>query len=162
MKSILITSRSTSSLFIVGLETYCTLSPQYLRDVDAVIILYDITDPATYKEVKESWIGMVCAQLGEDADQLIPILLAGTKSQLIGNNDEIYVKQKDVIEDMKQHHPHVLGPIECSSKTGRNVDKLFQVIAEEIVQRKSEPGARNKQLHDISDIHNPDSCCNCF
>uniref|UniRef100_A0A1X7SRF9 Uncharacterized protein n=1 Tax=Amphimedon queenslandica TaxID=400682 RepID=A0A1X7SRF9_AMPQE len=106
---------------------------------------------------------MVCAQFGEDADQCcIPVLLAGTNSHLIGKNDEVYVRSKDVIEDMKQQYPHVLGPIECSSQTGRNVDKLFQVIAEEIVRRKSEPGDSNERLHDISDIQNPESCCICF
>lgn len=147
----------------IGLETYCTLSPQYLRDANAVIILYDITDPATYIEVKESWIGMVCAQFGEDADQRIPILLVGSKSDLIDKYDElqIRVRRKDVIEDMKQRHSHILGPIECSSKTGKNVEKLFQVLGEEIVRRDLEPAVRNKHLSKtrVNSIQNNDCKC---
>ena len=144
----------------VGLETYCTLSPQYLRDANAVIILYDITDPPSYIEVKESWIGLVCAQFGEDADQRIPILLVGSKSDLIDKYDEmqIRVRRKDVIEDMKQRHSHILGPIECSAKSGKNVEKVFKVLGEEIVRRDLEPTVINKKSH-VSSTQNTDCKC---
>lgn len=83
---------------------------------------------------------MVCAQFGEDADQRIPILLVGSKSDLIDKYDDlqIRVRRKDVIEDMKHRHAHMLGPIECSSKTGKNVEKLFTELGQEILRRDME------------------------
>ena len=116
------------------------MSPQYLRDANAVIIVYQITDPASYVEVKDSWLSMICARFGEDADQHIPILLVGSKSDLVDKYDDLQVcvTSRDVKEDLKHRHSQLLGPIECSSKTGKNVDKVFRVLAEEIVRRDME------------------------
>ena len=112
-----------------------------LRNTNAVIIVYQITDPASYVEVKDSsWLRMVYGLFGEDADQHIPILLVGSKSDLVDKYDDLQVRvrSRDVKEDLKHRHSQLLGPIECSSKTGKNVDKVFQVLAEEIVRRDME------------------------
>ena len=86
-----------------------------------MIIVYQITDPASYVEVKESWLRMICSQYGEDADQRIPILLVGSKSDLVDKYDDlqVHVRSKDINEDLKHRHSQLLGPIECSSKTGK-------------------------------------------
>ena len=121
-----------------GQEAYTSLSITYHpRIADAVILVYQITDPASYVEVKESWLRMVCGQNGEDADQRIPILLVGSKSDLVDKYDDLQdrVRSRDVKEDLKHRYSQLLGPIECSSKTGKNVNKVFQVLAEEIVRR---------------------------
>lgn len=144
------------------METYCTLSPQYLRDANAVIIVYEITDPSSYVEVKESWIGMVCAQFGEDADQRIPILLVGSKSDLVDKYDELQVRvrRRDVIDDIKRRHSRILGPIECSSKNGKNVEKIFMELGQEILRRDLDgfvsPKKSSKAPHVIST--QPDAC----
>ena len=102
--------------------------------------MYEITDPTSYVEVKDSWLRMVFTQFGEDADAHIPILLVGSKSDLVDKYDESQtnVKSKDVREDLRMRHNHLLGPIECSSKTGKNVEKVFQQMAEVIVRRDME------------------------
>ena len=108
-----------------------------LRDPNAVIVVYQITDYESYVEIKDFWLRMVCDQFGEDADQKIPILLVGSKSDLVDKYDDLQdrVRSRDVKEDLKHRHSQLLGPIECSSKTGKNVNKVFQVLAEEIVRR---------------------------
>ena len=121
-----------------GQEAYIpSLPTHHLRNADAVIVVYQITEPSTYVEVKDLWLNIVFNQFGEDADQRIPILLVGSKSDLVNKYDDlqICVRSKDVREDLKCRHSQLLGPIECSSKTGKNVDKVFQVLAEEIVRR---------------------------
>ena len=126
------------------METHYTLSPNYLRDANAVIIVYDITDPTSYVEVKDLWLRMVFTQFGQDADQHIPILIVGSKSDLIDKYDDfqVCVRPKDVKEDLKSKHSCLLGPIECSSKTGKNVDKVFQEIAENTLRRDMEGSLR--------------------
>ena len=123
-----------------GQEKYTSSPAHYPRKADAVIIVYQITDSASYVEVKDFWLGLICAQFGEDADQHIPILLVGSKSDLVDKYDDlqICVRSRDVKEDLKHRHSQLLGPIECSSKTGKNVNKVFQVLAEEIVRRDME------------------------
>ena len=124
-----------------GQEAYIpSLPTQHLRNADAVIVVYQITEPSTYVKVKDLWLNIVFNQFGEDADQKISILLVGSKSDLVDKYDDLQVcvRSKDVNEDLKHHHSQLLGPIECSSKTGKNVNKVFQVLAEEIVRRDME------------------------
>jgi small GTP-binding protein len=144
------------------LETHCTLSPQYLKDADAVIIVYDITDPSSYVEVKDCWIGMVCGQFGADADQRIPIIIVGCKSDLIEkyNDEQTRVRPRDVKEDIKSRHSMILGPIECSSKTGKNVDKVFNTLAEEIIRRGLEGSMRGRYIRPTVVTVDKESC-NC-
>ena len=83
---------------------------------------------------------MVFTQFGQDADREIPILLVGSKSDLVDRYDEsqVSVRAKDVKEGLKMKHNHLMGPIECSSKTGKNVDRVFREMAEGIMQRDME------------------------
>ena len=144
------------------METHCTLSPQYLRDANAVIIVYDITDPSSYVEVKDSWIRMVCEQFGEDADQRIPILLVGSKSDLIDKYDklQVRVRPKDVKEDIRRRYAQILGPIECSSKTGKYVDEVFRRLTEEIVRRDLE-GSLIRRQNPPRITQTQNNGCNC-
>ena len=130
-----------------------------------MIIVYQITDPASYVEVKESWLRMICSQYGEDADQRIPILLVGSKSDLVDkyNNLQVHVRSKDINEDLKHRHSQLLGPIECSSKTGKNVNKVFQVLAEEIIRRNMKGSVHDKNKKDQPHVTktNSQGSCNC-
>ncbi len=146
--------------YFSGLEAHYTLSPQYLRDANGVIIVYDITDTSSFVEIKDSWLRMVFTQFGEDADQKIPILLVGSKSDLVDKYDDsqVFVRARDVKEDLKTRHNHLMGPIECSSKTGKNVEKVFQEMAEGIVKRDMEGSMKqtgNPVIHSVTDS----SCC---
>lgn len=128
----------TIFIFHIGLETYYTISPQYLRGAKGIIMVYQITDPASYVELKDSWLKMVFTEFGEDADREVPILLVGSKSDLVNPKDkrQVLVRLKDVQQDLKTKHSHLLGPIECNSVTGKNVHKVFQEMAEEMVSRR--------------------------
>ena len=130
-----------------------------------MIILYQITEPSTYVEVKESWLKMVCEQFGEDADQHIPILLVGSKSDLVDkyNDLQVCVRSKDINEDLKHRHSQLLGPIECSSKTGKNVDKVFRVLSEEIIRRNMKGSIHDKNNKDHPHVTktNSQGSCNC-
>ena len=144
-----------------GQEAYIpSLPTQHLRNADAVIIVYQITETSTYAEVKDLWLNIVFNQFGEDADQKIPILLVGSKSDLVDKYDDLQdrVRSKDVKEDLKRRHSQLLGPIECSSKTGKNVDKVFQVLAEEIVHRDME-GSQTSRPH--INMTNSAGACSC-
>ena len=127
-----------------------------------MIIVYDITDPSSYVEIKDSWLRMVFTQFGEDADREIPILLVGSKSDLVDKYDEsqVSVRAKDVKEGLKMKHNHLMGPIECSSKTGKNVDRVFQEMAEGIVQRDMEGSIMyNQKYRPVVKSVTDSSCC---
>lgn len=85
---------------------------------------------------------MVYSHFGEDADQRVPIILVGNKSDLIDKYDDLQVRVRvrDVQEDLK--HVDLLGPFECSARTGKNVGNIFHKAAKEIVRRDMEGSAQ--------------------
>ena len=95
---------------------------------------------------------MIYSQFGEDTDQRIPILLVGSKSDLVDKYDDLQVcvTSKDVNEDLKHHHSQLLRPIECSSKTGKNVNNVFQVLAEKIIHQNMKGFVHDKNKKDQS------------
>ena len=76
---------------------------------------------------------------GDDADHKMPIMLIGTKADLIHaccDDEQEVVRKRDVME-LKKEHSRLLGPYECSAKTGKNIDKAFSRLVEDLVMRET-------------------------
>ena len=117
---------------VTGQERFrSTLSTSYYKGAHAVILVYSTTDRESFRNVQEFWLNQVHIQYGNDATDKLPVLLVGTKSDLLKKYDEQqeHVKKVDS-RCMKGTTDRLLGPIHCSAKTGRNVDRVFQKIAD--------------------------------
>jgi GTPase SAR1 family protein len=40
-----------------GQENFRTIISAYYKSADAIIIVYDLTEPATFREISEFWLG---------------------------------------------------------------------------------------------------------
>lgn len=121
---------------IIGKERFRTISPSYYNGAQAIMVVYDITDPDSFIEVRQYWINEIFGYFGEEADHHIPIILVGTKLDLVDKYDDtqVIVRLQDV-KDLKGKHDRLIGPIECSAQTGKNVDKVFNVLTKELFDR---------------------------
>ena len=99
--------------------------------------MYDMTDRESFTDVKQYWMKEIFGLFGDDADQKMSIILIGTKADIV-NPDYEYsqetVKRRDVLE-LKREHNRLLGPFECSAKTGKNVGKAFSKLVDDLVKR---------------------------
>ena len=70
---------------------------------------------------------------GEDADHHMPIILVGTKLDLVDeyNDNQVIVKPSDVNE-LKGKYTRLIGPIECSAQSGQGIDKVFNTLGKEL------------------------------
>ena len=100
------------------------------------MVMYEITEPESFIDVKQYWMNEIFTHFDSDADNKMPIMLIGTKCDLVDrfNDEQTIVKRRDVM-DLQKAHEGLLGPLECSSLTGKNVDKAFEKIADELVKR---------------------------
>lgn len=73
-----------------GQERFHALGPLYYRDADAAMLVYDITDEASFKRVQD-WVKELRKMLGDD----ISIALCGNKCDMEKNRN---VNAKEVLD----------------------------------------------------------------
>ena len=88
--------------------------------VSLIILAYDLTRKKTFENI-DSWI----EELKKYNKNLDHIILVGTKSDLIN----LILVSTEEGEKKLEEHKEIKAFFECSSKTGSNVDKIFEKVA---------------------------------
>lgn len=114
--------------------------------------MYNIVDRESFSEIKQYWLKEIFGFFGEDASEHMPILLVGNKVDEVSNyadDDQVIVTKRDALELKGECGGTLLGPYECSAKSGSNVERAFLKMTEELVKRDTmgfgpicEPGIR--------------------
>jgi len=103
-------------------ERFKFLLPSYSRGSNAVIIIYDITDPRSLKKIPE-WIQIIKTETKEKS----PILLVGNKLDL--------EEQREISKEQLKDHYDISSSMEISLKTGENVEQMFINIIKMILEK---------------------------
>jgi len=107
-----------------GEERFRFLLPRYIRGAGGGIFMYDITNYSSLAHV-DDWLSVI-----EEVEEEFPIILVGGKLDL---KQERKVSKKEGIKIAKSRKLNTL--IECSSKTGENVELIFSTIAKLMLNR---------------------------
>eukprot|EP00045_Choanoeca_perplexa_P000434 m.14501 g.14501 ORF g.14501 m.14501 type:complete len:215 (-) comp10296_c0_seq1:114-758(-) len=106
-----------------GQERYAALSSFYARDAAAALICYDVTDGQKFEEL-DKWYAYL-----NNAPKSCQHILVGCKSDLIeaspGARQVDAAKAYEVAQDKGS-----AKFLECSSKTGHNIEAVFQALCE--------------------------------
>ena len=73
-----------------GQERFRSITKNYFKESDGILLIYDITNKETFKNV-EGWIDSIHESLGNHKDSKYIIILIGNKTDLIGVDD--YVRE---------------------------------------------------------------------
>ena len=111
-----------------GEKRFQFLLPGYVRGASAGIFMFDITRMASLHSLTE-WLD-VLKKGTLDEGKSIPIMMVGGKMDL---NDRRSVFSIDAKEIAQSHN--LLEYIECSSKTGENVELIFNTLAEFLLKK---------------------------
>ena len=107
-----------------GEECFRFLLHQYCKGANAAFFLYNITNPHALDNLSD-WTQLIRGHAGD-----IPIMLVGTNVDL---KDLRAVTREEGVQAAIALN--LAGFIEVSSKTGLNVEKLFDVITEMLFDR---------------------------
>ena len=115
-----------------GQERFRSLIPSYLRDQAASVVVYDVSNRASFEQV-HSWVEKVKAEKDKPL-----IFLVGNKKDLENERKVSSDEGKTMAEKNGCHF------MEVSAKTGAGVTELFNEIALEIQKENKEPAAESQ------------------
>ncbi len=106
-----------------GEDRFRFILPAYCRGAHGAIFIYDITNPASLQHMGD-WLLLLRSQHGT-----FPIIAAGTKADL---NIARKVGATEAMETAGRYDIPLM--LEISSKTGQNVNRLFEEICKLMMQ----------------------------
>ncbi|XP_009677115.1 EF-hand calcium-binding domain-containing protein 4B isoform X2 [Struthio camelus] len=128
-----------------GQERYRSVTKQFFRKADGVIVMYDITAKDTFTAVKQ-WLMSIEEATGEN----VPVLLLGNKT----DNE----KEREVPNGMGEHLAMDYNLIfyECSACSGHNTKKSMLHLARILKDHEDKVKEKTIQLQPDTDKK---SCC---
>ena len=108
-----------------GEERFRFLLPTYVKGANGGLFMYDVTNYSSLAHI-DDWLTVIRKKI----EDLFPILVVGGKADLA---DQREVSSHEGIEIAKTRDMNAF--IECSSKTGENVELTFEALTKLMLQR---------------------------
>ena len=107
-----------------GEERFRALFPQYIQGAMGGILMYDITDYSSFSHISD-WLSVI-----NETNDNFPILLLGGKIDLEKYREISFEEAKQQANSMG-----LFNCIECSSKTGENVELAFEELTRKMINK---------------------------
>ena len=105
-----------------GEDRFRVLLPAFAKGADGGIFMYDTTRYSSLSQIKD-WLS-IFEYFGSENKSKIPIIMVGGKIDL---EDKRSISPEEALELSNTYE--LKGNYECSSKTGDNVEQIFEIIA---------------------------------
>ena len=115
-----------------GQERFRTITSSYYRGAHGIIVVYDVTDEATFNNVKQ-WLQEIERYACEGVNKL----LVGNKADLTGSKQVDYEAAKQFADQLN------IPFLETSAKDATNVEQAFLTMAKQIKDRMGASAMQN-------------------
>ena len=135
-----------------GQERFKSIAKNYFQSSDGLLIVYDITDKKTFEKL-DDWFEQISLNAPEN-----------TKLVLIGNKSDLGGKREISIEEgQKFAEQNRVKFFETSAKDGTNVNSVFEMLTNDIINDEQGLATRNKRSSQVLKKKNmtgeKKSCC---
>ena len=113
-----------------GEERFRFLLPTYVRGANGALFMYDVTNYSSLAHI-DDWLLVVRKEIKSEQDAF-PIIAVGGKADLLDNREITGDEGLNIARSRG-----VDGFIECSSKTGENVEVTFDALTKLMMQRSN-------------------------
>lgn len=107
-----------------GQEQYYSIVALHFREAKAFIVVYDVTDLCSFEQIRKYWLRSVDEHMNEP----VPVFFAANKVDL-SSQRMVTVEEGEKLASQQCAHGH----FETSAKSGRNINELFQRVADSMV-----------------------------
>jgi small GTP-binding protein len=111
-----------------GQERYHSLAPMYYRGAAAAVIVFDLTEPASFERAK-AWV----SELRHSGEGECVLALAGNKCDLPDRKIDL-----DEVREYARENKVVF--FETSAKSGKNIAEMFTALAERVPRTSDDEG----------------------
>ena len=118
-----------------GQERYHSLSLNFIRKANGVVLMYDITQKNTFETIS-NW----CKQIWEYQQKDIPVILLGNKCDL-ENERQVQREEGEQIANEKG-----IKFLETSNKNGININESVKELVDMILKKNSDPDENIKSV----------------
>ncbi|XP_072889583.1 ras-related protein Rab-35-like [Hemitrygon akajei] len=126
-----------------GQERFRTITSTYYRNTHGVIIVYDVTNPESFVNVKR-WLH----EISQNCDTVSKIL--------VGNKNEDPSARQVEYADAKRFCDQVgIRLFETSAKENTNVEEMFNAVTFMVLKCKKDNLARLQQQNEVVKINKP-------
>ena len=112
-----------------GQEKFRTITSTYYKGSDAVILVYDVTNEKSYKEIENYWVD----EIKQYVDEISTFMIIGNKSDLEAKK----VVDAEMASKIQIGKAQTLF-FECSAKDNKNVMTAFEEMARLFIKKKQE------------------------
>nr|XP_006813971.1 PREDICTED: ras and EF-hand domain-containing protein-like [Saccoglossus kowalevskii] len=130
-----------------GQERFRSITKQYFRKADGVIVVYDVTSESSFTSVR-NWMSSV----QDGVEEGTVIMIIGNKTDM---EDERQVKQKDGHRLSEEYETLFY---EASAKSSYNVDESIQALSRKLQEKEDRELQKVLQLGQSEDKKK--GCCN--
>ena len=113
-----------------GQERFKSLTPNYFKNAEGVIITYDITSSQSFENLK-FWINSIKTNLGEK-NNIIPIIIVGNKLDMEDMRDITREEAEKFAKENKYKY------FETSAKTGEGVDDAIRDLVNQVLEKSEQ------------------------
>uniref|UniRef100_A0A915K1K8 Uncharacterized protein n=1 Tax=Romanomermis culicivorax TaxID=13658 RepID=A0A915K1K8_ROMCU len=120
-----------------GQERFRSITHAYYRDADAILLLFDISNRATFEHLR-SWL----SDAKDNGRETTLMYIIGNKLDL-GAQRQVKVEEAEKFAEVFKRAAlisttHGLTYMETSGKTGANVDNVFRHVALDLTKKRGE------------------------
>eukprot|EP00800_Vazella_pourtalesii_P011596 TRINITY_DN278_c3_g1_i1.p1 TRINITY_DN278_c3_g1~~TRINITY_DN278_c3_g1_i1.p1 ORF type:complete len:208 (-),score=13.24 TRINITY_DN278_c3_g1_i1:180-803(-) len=119
-----------------GSERYEAMSRIYYRSAKAAIVCFDLTEETSFERAK-FWVD----ELNSHEEGCF-VYMCGTKLDLVQEGIQPRCVEHNVVQAFADDI-HARKYVDTSSKSGQNIEELFQTIAEDYQMNKGKPKSNN-------------------
>ena len=117
-----------------GQERYRSVVPIYLRDTDAILLVFDLTNK-NYLESIDVWVKFI----HDNADSRVPVFVVGNKLDL-AQDPRAPASAAAALSALG------LQAVCTSAKTGQGIDQLFESVGRQLFGAESPPPEQEQAL----------------
>ena len=124
-----------------GQERFRNITTQYYKGADGIVLIYDVTDDASYEKIRD-WMEQILSNTKREDIGLV----------LLGNKCDMEPRAVTEEQGNKMAEELKVSYFETSALTGQGINEAFNELTRDIMKRKGVDNGGNENLDLKNDV----------